>query len=114
MADPREPTSEECEANAKVFEDEKSVGYAVWYPQMGGYSGRAVCVFFKAFEDHRDDPPDACFDAYVWHDGEFPFRGEDGPPVVVHHCSAEQFVEFGTVLLALMKGHAEVPGAPPG
>jgi hypothetical protein len=103
MVDPKEPTPAECEANAKVFEDADSVGYAIWYPQMGGYCGMAVAVFPKTFQADRDDPPDACFDAYVWHDGDFPFKEGDGPPVRVHHCSAEQFVEFGNTLLGLMR-----------
>jgi len=35
----REPTYAEIKDNAKVFETEEAIGYAMWYPQMGGYGG---------------------------------------------------------------------------
>jgi hypothetical protein len=68
---------------------------ACWYPQMGGYSGKAVAV--------SDDT--GCVDLYVWHDGEFPFTGDDdgpAPPVEVHHCDPEQFIQFGRQLTAFI------------
>ena len=40
----REPTGDECGANAKVFEDDLRVGHAIWYPQMGGYVGKAFIM----------------------------------------------------------------------
>lgn len=96
--EPREPTADECEQHAKVFEDEDRVGHAIWYPQMGGYVGKAVVVF--------DKEKPGCFEAYVWHDGDFPFKGRDhygneNFPECIHHCSAEQFIDFGRTVLAL-------------
>lgn len=98
-----EPTADQCSARAKVFEDDVTVGYAVWYPQMGGYVGKAVALFCREW---REDPNTGsrmggCIDVLVWHDGEFPFggEGEDGrAPVRLHHCSPEGFVEFGEFL----------------
>lgn len=63
-------------------------GFACWYPQMGGYVGKCVVEPMGG--------PDDCFEAFVWHDGEFPFSTEYGDRVaVLHHCSAAQFVKFG-------------------
>lgn len=90
---PNIPTSEECSANSKVFERGNEVGYACWYPQMGGYCGKAVFVFEKT-------DGNTCFDVYVWHDGEFPFG--DGEPVRIHHCDAEQFIRFGNQVKKVM------------
>lgn len=74
---PREPTPEECSAHAPLGDG----WYAIWYPQMGGYSGKA------AVKDHD------CIDCYVWHDGEFPF-GEGESPTFLHHCDTGQFRRF--------------------
>ncbi|MET8985866.1 hypothetical protein ABZW49_10495 [Nonomuraea wenchangensis] len=83
----REPTHEECTANARVALDDGTEGIACWYPQMGGYTAHALIV------------PDAgCADVYVWHDGDFPFGGDERPPVELHHCNGTQFVEFGKLL----------------
>jgi hypothetical protein len=80
----REPTGEECSANAYMADIDS---YACWYPQQGGYVGKCVIKF-------RGQGPGACFDAYVWHDGEFPMHdGEE--PIRTHHCDADQFIEFG-------------------
>jgi len=67
---------------------------ATWYPQMGGYCGKCIVV-----------PIGDCFDAYVWHDGDFPFSG-DAPPTFLHHCDPQQFIRFGT-------GVAQFLGAQP-
>jgi hypothetical protein len=101
----REPTAEECTAKARVIAFEtldgiKRYGYACWYPQMGGYGGRCVVVF--------DEPqgPNDCFDAYVWHDGEFPFGPDtEDNPREIHHCAAEQFVRFGEAVAAMQEKH---------
>lgn len=93
---PAEPTPEECSAQARVadFNDEKA--FACWYPQMGGYVGKAVIV-----PGPREESGGAgCFEVYVWHDGEFPFSenhytGEEQSPIHLHHCSPRQFIEFG-------------------
>ncbi len=77
----REPTADECERRAVV-----AGCMAVWYPQMGGYCGKAWVV----------PTASGCFDVYVYHDGEFPLRGEHGnKPTRLHHCNAEQFIDFG-------------------
>ena len=90
-----EPTADQCIGHAQVYEDDQYVGYAIWYPQMGGYVGKAVALFRKS------TPPDACFDVYLWHDGEFPFG--DAEPIVLHHCDPAQFVTFGRQIIALME-----------
>lgn len=97
----KEPTPEQCSAFEKVFEDDTHVHYAVWYPQMGGYSGRAIAVFDKGWKEWPGwKSRGGCVEVYVWHDGEFPFRGEDGErsPAYLHHCCPSQFVDFGEKL----------------
>ena len=79
---PSEPTGDQCEAEAKVADLEGGAAFACWYPQMGGYVGKCVVVV--------DGP--GCFDAYVWHDGDFPFG--DREPARLHHCDPEQFEDF--------------------
>ncbi len=95
--DVKEPTAEQCSAKDKVYEDESRVGYAIWYPQMGGYVGKAVALLDKEWSETENGARmGGCFDVLVWHDGEFPLRGEDGEqPVRLHHCNPEQFIEFG-------------------
>lgn len=87
---PAQPSAEQCSAGAVVDVGGKR-GFACWYPQMGGYRAAAVVV----------PDSDGCFDAYVWHDGKFPFDGSglDGwgdplNPVLLHHCEAAQFRAF--------------------
>jgi hypothetical protein len=79
-----------------LFEDDMVRAHAIWYPQMGGYAGKAVALLPKSVEE------DACFDVYVWHDGEFPFGG--GKPRCLHHCSATQFIQFGQTIRRLQGG----------
>ncbi len=86
------PTSEQCSANARLPDWNGMHVYAAWYPQMGGYVGRAVVRF------HPDDGS-TCFDALVWHNGEFPFDDEN--PRELHHCCAKQFVDFGKTVLKM-------------
>jgi hypothetical protein len=93
MKTPTEPTGEQCNQNLKVFEDGQQIGYAIWYPQMGGYVGKAVVIVPK-----NPDALDFCFEAYVWHDGEFPFSERGMSPVILHHCSCDQFVNFGNTV----------------
>lgn len=80
-----EPTSEQCSSNA-IIEEDGTRFLACWYPQMGGYIG-------KCLVKHTGNK---CFEAFVWHDGEFPFSGPH--PIEMHHCSADQFVHFGEVV----------------
>ena len=104
MIPPREPTPEECDYNGVVCQDGEQIGYATWYPQMGGYCGKAVAVCCKSWtETSHGSRTGGCIDVYVWHDGEFPFsEGDDGrSPAVIHHCDPQQFIEFGEKLKRL-------------
>ena len=83
-----EPTGEQCNNNEKVKETHDSVHYACWYPQMGGYVGKAVICVDKC-------PQIGCVEVFVWHDGEFPFSGKDENPTQLHHCNGYQFISFG-------------------
>lgn len=98
------PTYDQIHTNAKVAEDEHEIAFACWYPQMGGYVGKCVVIFSKRSDDDRAP----CFTALVWHDGEFPF-GIDDPrgrePARIHHCSAQQFNEFGSLVNKLQHNH---------
>lgn len=122
---PPEPTAEACTANDPVSWDAgpngELHGFACWYPQMGGYVGRCVVEFGEQYGDADAGPADRCFEAWVWHDGDFPFadgdppRGDDGSPCPVcerrpvagpirlHHCMARQFVDFGQLVQAKMR-----------
>ena len=80
---------------------------AAWYPQMGGYCSHCwVSIrgrqrqFYMGVE--RWDLP--CFECLVWHDGEFPFEGGSGREL--HHCSADQFIEFGQKVKAAQESSA--------
>lgn len=86
------PTTDNCNNKAIVYEDKDRIGYACWYPQMGGYVGMAIAVFDK----EHSEGIGGCIDVYVWHDGEFPFS--EGNPRELHHCDPTQFIEFGNFL----------------
>ena len=89
-----EPTAEQCSAGAQVEVDSR-LGIALWWPQMGGYVGKAV-----AFAD------DGCLDVLVWHDGNFPFNGtcpgcgDSRVPAEVHVCDPGQWARFARDLMA--------------
>lgn len=53
---PPEPTPDQCSQRHR-FEWSGLECMAVWYPQMGGYVGKAVVV------------ANDCMETYVWHDG---------------------------------------------
>jgi hypothetical protein len=96
---PKEPSGEECSNNVTTYFDGGYV-VAAWYPQMGGHCGKCLI----SYSDHYDEEGKYadCFDIYIWHDGEFPFtgEGEEGKqPIIMHHCSAEQFIDFGNILI---------------
>lgn len=96
MKHPDEPTGDQCNANTRLPDFGEMKCYACWYPQMGGYCGKCVVAVY-------DDPMgEGCFEAFVWHDGEFPFRDEE--PREIHHCSPDQFIEFGELVKSLQKG----------
>jgi hypothetical protein len=91
-----EPTAGQCSANTALIVDGRA-GFACWYPQMGGYTGKAIVL----------PEPGGCFGVLVWHDGEFPFPGQDDggfPPVRLHHCDADQFIRFGETVRRLLSG----------
>lgn len=98
MNHPHEPTPEQCSANARLPAFDDRPAFACWYPQMGGYVGKAVVVVGEG----------GCFDAFVWHDGTFPFNGEyhDGNPARLHHCSPDQFIEFGNAVKRMQEVQA--------
>ncbi len=87
------PTSQQCSDNSIVNVD--GVKYtAAWYPQMGGYVGKCLIT-------PESSTMGPCFQVYVWHDGAFPFDDDYGDgvgPVSLHHCAADQFIEFGELL----------------
>ena len=98
----KEPTSEQCTHNDKVYEDEGRIGYAIWYPQMGGYVGRAIAVVDKDWMQRDDGAAiGGCIDVLVWHDGIFPFSDGEDNPREIHHCEPEQFIRFGEKLKEL-------------
>lgn len=95
-----EPTIEQCEMHVAVLSPHNQPGIACWYPSMGGHPAKAIVVPLPT-----NDDTDMCFDVYVWHDGEFPFKGEGDwgkrPPTELHHCSPDEFIEFGGFLKGL-------------
>lgn len=94
---PDEPTSEQCESKERLADFCGVEAYACWYPQMGGYVGKAVVLISDPASE--DGEADRCFEAYVWHDGEFPFKDADRNPVHIHHCMPSQFIDFGQFIL---------------
>jgi hypothetical protein len=105
------PESEQCSTNGKVYETDSQVGYAIWYPQMGGYVGKAVAVMDKQWCENGHSRIGGCIDVYVWHDGEFPFAEEECQPKKIHHCDPEQFIRFGATLRDLNNSNrVEVTG----
>lgn len=92
-----DPTSEQCTNNERIQLEDGRWATAAWYPQMGGYVSHCLIVL---------NPGEDCFEAYVWHDGSFPFGedndrwpGEAAPsPAHIHHCAADQFVGFGNLV----------------
>ena len=70
----KEPTGDECDENKVVYTDSNHIGYALWYPQMGGYHGKCVAVMQKQSVEYlHGSAMGTCIELYIWHDGEFPF-----------------------------------------
>lgn len=117
---PPEPTSEQCSSTAFVPWNERPA-YACWYPQMGGYAGKAVVVpgVDVDVDEGKAVGRSGC-DVFVWHDGEFPFHDASGrSPARLHHCSGEQFIQFGQLIERLCAElnagtAADAPSAPDG
>ncbi len=95
----KEPTAEQCTQNEKVFENDDTIGYAIWFPQMGGYVGKSVALFDKSWKENENGSSEkGCIDIYVWHNGTFPFGDEEDNPREIHLCDPEQFIDFGKKL----------------
>jgi len=102
MRHPKEPTDRQCGDNARLEDFKGRKAFACWYPQMGGYVAKAVVVI--------EDEDDGCFEAFVWHNGEFPFSEEGelaGSPARIHHCMPSQFIGFGQRVLAMQGSDGE-------
>ena len=99
------PSAEQCSEKQLVYEDLYKVGYACWYPQMGGYVAKAVALFDKSWKETETSVTGGCIDVFVWHDGEFPFS--DSSPTELHHCSGKQFIEFGKFLETINEQNKE-------
>lgn len=96
------PTAIQCTAHVKVYESAEKVGYAIWYPQMGGYVGKAVAVMDKEWGQRPDlGRVGGCVDLLVWHDGKFPFYDRNKNPTEIHLCDPGQFIAFGEALVQL-------------
>jgi len=94
MSELNQPSGKQCDKREKVFETEYEIGYAMWYPQMGGYCGKCIVIFDKKWVKKVDYGIGGCIDVYIWHDGDFPFH-EGENPVELHHCDPQQFIDFG-------------------
>jgi hypothetical protein len=105
---PPEPTGDQCQNREPVTwvhpNHGERHGFACWYPQMSGYVGKCVVEFLG-------DEPDGCFDAWVWHDGEFPFSDSRQKPRALHHCAAAQFIRFGNEVAERQLARANRKGA---
>lgn len=92
-----EPSAEQCYDHEPIALPDGRTAYALWYPQMGGYVSRCLV----AADGH------GCFDAWVWHDGDFPFSGdnpyrETTSPRELHHCDPGHFIVFGRLVEELL------------
>lgn len=105
---PTEPTADQCDRNDPVPGPYPFPAYALWYPQMGGYASKCVAVPEDSPPLDEDEETDPCWTVHVWHDGDFPFHPENGdtrPSTELHHCSAQQFIDFGNQLMACRTPH---------
>jgi len=100
---PKRPTFEECQRNAPIELPDGRRGFAIVYPQVGGYSVCAIAIPSPTSSTPggaTDAPEDWCFDVLLFTDGEF---STDEPGFELHHCSASQFIEFGETMELLAK-----------
>jgi hypothetical protein len=88
----KEPSDNDCRTNVEIKVNNLK-GYACYYPQMGGYLGKAIVIPLQ-----YDKSTEPCYNVLIWHDGEFPFTQLENEPVTLHHCSADQFIQFGNLL----------------
>jgi hypothetical protein len=85
---PREPSPQECDGRSAIGDG----WHALWFPNIGGYVGRAAAKFDE----------DGCCDVFVWHDGQFPFSSDgdrdwDGrakSPALLHISDIDDFKHF--------------------
>jgi hypothetical protein len=100
-------------------------GFEFWtygYPQLGGYCAKSRVTFEPTSGSSELEP--GCFHVEVWHDGDFPFSEKRQAPVTLncpvceftwtdiqpkpahlHHCAAEQFIDFGLAVLEAQVVH---------
>lgn len=94
MSTAKQPTSEQCSANAVVDENEDFVRFAAWHPQWGGYVGKCIVEIGKTTNSSDDSP--GCYEVWNWHDGEFP---SDNYVDHKHYCSPEQLILFAVEIM---------------
>lgn len=87
---PRVPTAQQCSDRAAI-EVPGIPGHpgvparAFWWPQMGGYHGRAVATIGD------------CSELWLWHDGQFPTH-DGGTPQQIHLDSYQDWIDTFTWL----------------
>lgn len=75
------PTPQQCSDKARVeIPGSDTRAHAVWWPQMGGYTGKAVVTITD------------CADLWLWHDGQFPIK-DDQAPREIHLCDPRQWID---------------------
>ncbi len=105
------PSAEECDVNSQVFEDEDYVGYAAWYPSMGGHPGKSIIVMQKEWVEIPETGArlGGCFTVWLWHGGEF-LLSDEQEPQVLHHCEPNDFIVFGHTVARLLASHKKREG----
>ena len=94
-----EPTAEQCDQNSVLLRDGNRMAYATWYPRIGGVAAKAIVQFLRTSLEADDE----CFDVLLWNDKHSPFNVDDSGLIVLHHCSAAEFVNFGNKVIAMAK-----------
>jgi hypothetical protein len=84
---PAEPTPAQCSAKERVSIPGRpnTRAHAVWWPQMGGYVAQAVLTAGE------------CPEAWVWHNGAFPFSSDGKPghsPAHLSMSDADQWIRM--------------------
>lgn len=82
------PTAEQCITGERLGDGM----FACWYPQMGGYVSKCIVMI--------NDEHSGCFEAYIWHNGDFPISDDCSTDSIshIHHCEADQFIKFGNFI----------------
>lgn len=103
----KEPTPEDCTTHKTWTDSEGYHHLAFWWPQMGGYVGKAVARVEPLSESDRGD----CVMVWIWHDGEFPFSESEGIPAVLHICDFGDWLSTLELLFKFQSGESipEIP-----